>query len=119
MGIIFDGRKFNSKRSPAKEFDNVSEMRRFVFTAVDTLNGNENSFKLNKNSLVIKGKGTRFSGDPTLKTLKIMGSFKDVDPNDQETWKSAKIDKIRYKGKEGIIDVKETGEKDSLGSLYD
>lgn len=54
-----------------------------------------------------------------MKTLTIKGSFEDVDPDDQKTWKSAKVEKIRYKGKEGIIDVRETGNKGSLGSLYD
>ena len=120
MGIIFDGRKFNSKRSPQGELNNVSEMNRFSEIARDALQGDDYlSFKLTKNSLVVKSKATRFSGDPTLKTLTIKGSFDDVDPNDEKTWKSAKVDKISYKGKDGIINVKETGNKGSLGSLYD
>jgi hypothetical protein len=39
-------------------------------------------------------------------------------PNDEKTWKSAKVEQIQYKGKDGIINIKQMGESDSLGSLY-
>ena len=116
MGIIFDGRKFKSPDGVS----NGPEIDRFSSIATNALEGDDiYSFKLKKNSLVVKSKATRFSGDPTLKTLTIKGSFENVDPNDEKTWKSAKVDNIKYKGKDGIILVKETGDKDSLGSLYD
>ena len=66
-----------------------------------------------------KNEASRFSGDRTFKMLKIKGSFKDVDPDDERTWKTADIDQFRYEGKDGIIKVKDIGDKGSLGSLYD
>ena len=120
MGIVFDARKFNSKRSPNGELSNAYEISRIVYLAVDALEGSDNlSFKLNKNLLSIKGKRSKFSGDQTFNSLKIKGSFGNIDPENEKTWKSATVDQIQYKGREGIINIREIGDKGSLGTLYD
>ena len=122
MGIIFDGRKFNSRRSQNGELSNDSEMSRIIYLTLNALDGDEDdnlSFKLNKNLLVVKGKRTKFSGDRTFNSLKIKGSFENIDPIDEKSWKSADIDSIKYKGKDGIIKVREIGDKASLGTLND
>lgn len=120
MGIIFDGRKFNSKRSPNGELSNASEISRIVYLTLDALEGYNNlSFKLNKNLLTIKGKRAKFSGDQTFNSLRIKGSFDDLDPRNEKTWKSASVEQIQYKGRDGIINIKEIGDKGSLGTLYD
>lgn len=120
MGIIFDGRKFNSKRSPQGELlSNDTVINRIRFLVVNALLGEDRlPFNLNKNLLSIKGKRTRYSGDRTFKSLKVKGSFENVDPNNENTWKSAKVEQIQYKGKDGIINIKQIEKSDSLGTLY-
>lgn len=128
MGIIFDATKFNQHSQFSVDDFMYFEIKETVaFEGLGALSEPESDgafkAKLNDNSFAIKIKPPKskysFANDAKLKKLVIKGSFKDVDPNDQETWKSARIDEFRYKGKDGIINVKESGKKGSLGSLYD
>ena len=93
-------------------------MARIRDITIDAISGNAGSYSMIQKSskLIIKGSGNR-GQDDTMRKIKLSGDFSNFKLAKSKTWPKASIVSVKYKGKEGKINIEEINKSAGLLDL--
>jgi hypothetical protein len=118
MGIKFDARKFDSRKSDLAELSNDYEILRIRDITIDAISNNAGNYSITQKSskLKIKGSGNR-GQDETMREIQLSGDFSNFNIAKPKTWSKASIVSVKYEGQEGKINIVDANKSGNLLDL--